>query len=118
MAPAAAQPAPAADADPLDAIYTGAKAPLRALHLPLMAAIDRLGPFEQAPKKACVSLRRKKQFAMLGPATKDQLELGLNARTLPHSPRLKLQPPGASCPCSVRLSSAQGRVAGLDRHRL
>ena len=92
------------DADPLDAIYAGPKAPLRALHERLHAAISKLGPFEAAPKKAYVSLRRKKQFATLGPATKDQIELGLNAKSLAASPRLKALPPGGMCQYSVRLS--------------
>jgi len=97
--------APAADgADPLDAIYAGPKAPLRALHERLHAAIRKLGAFETAPKKAYVSLRRKKQFAMLGPATKDQIELGLNVKTLAASPRLKALPPGGMCQYTVRLS--------------
>ena len=100
----AAVPA-APDADPLDAIYTGNKAPLRALHERLSAEIDKLGPNEKAPKKSYVSLRRKKQFAMLGPATKDALELGLNARQLPPSPRLRAMPPGGMCQYSVRLSA-------------
>ena len=96
----------AADADPLDAIYAGAKAPLRNLHERLHAEIRKLGEFETAPKKAYVSLRRKKQFAMLGPATKDQVELGLNAKGLPTSARLKALPPGGMCQYSVRLSAA------------
>jgi hypothetical protein len=104
MAKQAASPAPAADADPLDAIYAGAKAALRPLHEQLVACIDGFGSYESAPKKTYVSLRRKKQFAMLGPATKDQIELGLNAKALPPSPRLKLLPPGGMCACSVRLS--------------
>lgn len=102
----AAAAAPAASADPLDAIYTGAKAPLRALHEQVSAAIDRLGAHEKAPKKSYLSLRRKKQFATLGPATKDQIELGLNARELKAAPRLKALPPGGMCQYSVRLSSA------------
>ena len=98
-------PAPA-EGDPLDAIYTGPKAHLRVLHERLMTEIDKLGPHEKAPKKSYVSLRRKKQFAMLGPATKDQIELGLNARELPHATRLKAMPPGGMCQYAVRLSAA------------
>lgn len=98
-------PAPA-DADPLDAIYTGAKAPLRPLHDKVMKAIARIGPHEVAPKKGYVSLRRKKQFAMLGPATKDQLELGLNAKGLPEDPRLKPVPAGGMCQYKVRFGDA------------
>ena len=97
---------PVADADPLDAIYAGAKAPLRKLHDRLHAEIRKLGEFETAPKKAYVSLRRKKQFAMLGPATKDHVELGLNAKALPASARLKALPPGGMCQYAVRLSAA------------
>jgi hypothetical protein len=96
----------AGDADPLDAIYAGAKAPLRELHVRLHAEISKLGAFETAPKKAYVSLRRKKQFAMLGPATKDQVELGLNAKALPASVRLKVLPAGGMCQYTVRLSKA------------
>ena len=99
----AALPA-AAGADPLDAIYTGPKAPLRQIHERLHAAISKFGPFDAAPKKAYVSLRRNKQFATLGPATKDQFELGLNAKSLPASPRLKALPPGGMCQYSARLS--------------
>ena len=93
-----------ANADPLDAIYTGSKAPLRGLHDKLYAAIGKLGAFETAPKKSYVSLRRKKQFAMIGPATKDQVELGLNVKSLPASARLNVMPPGGMCQYAVRLS--------------
>jgi Domain of unknown function (DUF5655)/Domain of unknown function (DUF4287) len=99
--------APAAeDADPLDAIYSGPKASLRKIHERLHAAISKFGPFEVAPKKAYVSLRRKKQFAIIGPATRDQVELGLNAKSLPTASRLKALAPGGMCQYSVRLSAA------------
>ena len=93
------------DTDPMDAIYAGPKAPLRTIHERLHTAISKLGPYEVAPKKGYVSLRRKKQFATLGPATKDQIELGLNAKSVPASARLKALPPGGMCQYSVRLSS-------------
>jgi hypothetical protein len=104
LAKQAAVPAPAGDDDPLAAIYTGAKAQLRALHEALAAEIDKLGAHEKAPKKSYVSLRRKKQFATLGPATKDQIELGLNAKGLPVAARLKVLPAGGMCQYAVRLS--------------
>ena len=101
-----AAPQAAQGADPLDALYTGAKAHLRPLHETLMQAVAALGPCEQAPKTTYISLRRKKQFAMLGPATKDRVELGLNAKGLPPHPRLKAMPPGGMCQYTVRLGAA------------
>ena len=103
---ARAEPAAAAGDDPLDAIYTGTKAGLRPLHDQVMAKVKGFGAFELAPKKAYVSLRRKKQFAMLGPATQSQLELGLNVKSLPADARLKAMPAGGMCQYTVRLSSA------------
>jgi hypothetical protein len=105
LAHAAKAPAAAAD-DPADAIYTGAKAGLRALHEAVMKKIAAFGDFEIAPKKAYFSLRRKKQFAMIGPATKDQIEIGLNAKSLPPHARLKAMPPGGMCQYTVRIASA------------
>lgn len=108
----AAVPAAAAG-DPLDAIYAGAKAALRPLHEAVLQAVLRFGPFEQAPKKAYVSLRRKKQFAMVGPATKELVEIGLNAKALPPAARLKTMPPGGMCAYTVRIASAQDIDAEL-----
>ena len=96
----------AGESDPLDAIYAGPKAGLRPIHERFMAGVGRFGPVEVAPKKGYVSLRRKKQFAMLGPATKEQIELGLNAKGLPAAARLKVLPAGGMCQYSVRLSNA------------
>jgi hypothetical protein len=98
--------AEAAGADPLEAIYNGNKASLRGLHEQLMSAIQALGPFEIAPKKTYLSLRRKKQFAMLGPATQSQLELGLNSKSLAGDERLKAQPAGGMCTHKLRISHA------------
>jgi len=92
--------------DVLDEIYAGGKAPLRPVHDAVMAVVEKLGPFELAPKKGYVSLRRKKQFATVGPATKTAVEIGLNAKELPSDPRLVVVPPGAMCNYKVRLSTA------------
>lgn len=100
----AATAGPAAAGDPLDAIYTGAKAGLRPLHAAVMAQIGAFGDFEQAPKKTYISLRRKKQFAMVGPATKDSVEIGINAKDLPPHARLKAQPPGSMCNATTRIT--------------
>lgn len=89
----------------VDEIYAGPKAGLRATHDRVMAAIEGFGPFEVAPKKGYLSLRRKKQFAMIGPATKTQVEVGLNAKGLPAGARLAALPPGGMCQYKVRLAS-------------
>ena len=89
--------------DALGEIYSGAKEPLRPIHEKLMAAIDAFGPYEIAPKKGYMSLRRKKQFAMIGPATKTQVEVGLNVKGLAPTSRLTALPPGGMCQYKVRL---------------
>jgi len=98
--------APAATADAaVDGLYVGPKADLRPVHDRVMAAIDTLGTFEIAPKKTYLSLRRKKQFATVGPATKTQVEIGLNARDLQAGDRLIALKPGGMCQYKIRLSS-------------
>ena len=99
--------APAAEADTADvvaAIYAGAKGELRPIHEKLMAGIAELGPFEIAPKKAYLSLRRKKQFATVGPATKTRVDVGLNMRDVPATGRLLELPPGGMCQYRVSLT--------------
>ncbi|MFN4116341.1 MAG: DUF5655 domain-containing protein, partial [Inhella sp.] len=95
-----------ADGDPLEAIYAGKKAALRPLHEAVMAAIAGLGAFEIAPKKTYLSLRRSNQFAMVGPATVSEIEIGLNCKSLSEHPRLKLLPPGQMCQATTRISAA------------
>ena len=90
----------------LDEIYSGPKAALRPIHEKLMAGIVKFGEFEILPKKNYVSLRRKKQFAMLGPATNTRFELGLNIKELPADARLLEQPKGSMCNYIVRVTDA------------
>jgi predicted transport protein len=96
--------------DVVAGLYPGPKAALRPIHDKLMAEINKFGEFEIAPKKTYVSLRRKKQFAMIGPATKTQVEVGINLKNLAPSDRLVEQPPNSMCNYKVRLST----VAEVD----
>lgn len=88
----------------LDGLYTGPKAALRPIHDRLLVAIGMFGVFEEAPKKTYVSYRRKKQFAMIGPATKTQVEVGINVKGLEATDRLQELPAGRMCNYKVRLS--------------
>jgi hypothetical protein len=87
------------------AICAGAKGELRPIHEKLMAAIAELGPLEIAPKKAYVSLRRKKQFATVGPATRTRVDVGLNMKGVPATERLIELPPGGMCQYRVSLTA-------------
>lgn len=94
-------------ADPLDAIYTGKKAELRPLHDAVMKKVDKFGDFEIAPKKGYVSLRRKKQFAMVGPGTKGRLEIGVNLKDGDGDDRFVAQKPGGMCQFKVWITEAK-----------
>lgn len=91
----------------LDEIYTGAKAAQRPIHEKLMKEITKFGEFEVAPKKGYVSLRRKKQFAMIGPKTNTRFEVGINAKNLKKNARLVEQPAGSMCNYIVALTDAK-----------
>ena len=91
----------------LDEIYSGAKAHMRPIHEQLMKEIHKLGEFEIVPKKGYVSLRRKKQFAMIGPKTNTRFEVGINARDLMKHPRLLEQPKGSMCNYVVSVTDAR-----------
>lgn len=101
--PSAAKPS----GNVLDEIYSGSKAELRPVHEKVMGAIHKLGEFEIAPKKGYVSLRRKKQFAMLGPASKGRVEVGLNMKGVKGTARLVEQPAGGMCQYKVYLTDAK-----------
>ena len=88
----------------LSALYSGPKAALRPIHDALMTKINAFGEFETSPKKTYLSLRRKKQFAMLGPATSTRVELGLNIKSLPANARLIEQAAGGMCYYKVKLT--------------
>lgn len=109
----AAEGTPALAATPddvVDALYAGAKAGLRPIHDRLMAEIAQLGGFEIAPKKGYLSLRRKKQFAMIGPATNTRVEVGLNMKGVDANTRLAGMPSGGMCNYKVNVTG----IADVD----
>lgn len=90
--------------DVVSEIYSGAKAALRPIHDRVMSGVNQFGPFEIAPKKGYLSLRRKKQFAMIGPATNTRVEVGLNMKGIAGTSRLETMPPGGMCNFKVKLT--------------
>ena len=102
------------EVDPVDEIYGGPKAALRPIHDKIMAEIHKLGEFEIAPKKTYLSLRRKKQFAMVGPATNSRIEVGLNMKDVPATDRLLAEKSGGMCQYKVKIAD----VKELDKELL
>jgi hypothetical protein len=81
--------APAGE-DLVSAQYAGEKQALRPIYDRLLAVAQRFGPdVEAAPKKAYVSLRRTKQFALIQPSTKTRVDVGLQLRGVPAQGRLE-----------------------------
>ena len=72
----------AASADDLvEQQYSKGKESLKPIYDELITFIQGFGDdVELAPKKAYVSIRRKKQFAIIQPSTKTRLDLGLNLK--------------------------------------
>lgn len=71
----------AENSDDLIAEQYKGKENLKSWYDKIMAEINKFGKdVEVAPKKAYVSLRRKKQFALIQPSTKDRLDVGLNIK--------------------------------------
>jgi hypothetical protein len=86
-------------------LYSGPKAGLRPIHDLVMKKIESMGKFEITPKKGYFSLRRKRQFAMVGPGTRNRLEIGINMKGVAATERLIAQPAGGMCQYKVFVSS-------------
>ena len=91
--------------------YQG-KEHLRPYYEKLMQGILQFGKdVEVAPKRAYVSLRRKKQFALLQPATKTRFEIGLNLKGVEAQGKLTAIT-SANAMCSHRINLA--RIEDID----
>ncbi|NYF31591.1 MULTISPECIES: DUF4287 domain-containing protein [Sphingopyxis] len=98
----------------VDAAFEGARAHWRPLYDRLIAQVQAFGgDVELAPKKGYVSLRRKKQFALLQPSTKDRFDIGLALKGEEPAGRLELA--GSwNAMVSHRMRVAAGEEAGDD----
>ncbi|MCC6428686.1 MAG: DUF4287 domain-containing protein [Phycisphaerales bacterium] len=83
----------ASDSAPDDLIaaqYAGSKAGLKPIYDSLVAAIQTFGSdVELAPKKAYVSIRRAKQFAIIQPSTATRMDVGINLKGVKETARLE-----------------------------
>lgn len=102
---------PVAD-DLVEMQYSGAKAGLRDIYDRLVAEASSLGAdVEFVPKKASVSVRRSKQFALIEPASAKRIQLGLQLRDHPTTDRLLTG--GEMCSHKVNLTSVDDVDAEL-----
>ena len=97
------------DADEDDMLagqYQGKEA-LRPIYDALEAYAKSLGAdVEISPKKTSVAFRRSKNFAVVTPATKSRIDLGLNLKGDPGTVRLAEEKPGSMCTHKVKLQAA------------
>lgn len=94
------------DVDLIVAQYAGAKAALKPVHDAIVKFAQTLGSdVEFAPKKTSHSLRRKRQFALVTPATKTRIDLGLALKG--DAPSGRLETYNAMCSHRVRLEGVK-----------
>lgn len=104
----------------VDAQYEGKKAPLRPLYDALIDAITGFGDdVEIAPKRTYVSLRRKKQFALVQPGA-GRVDVGINMKDVEPAGRLEKSGSfNAMCTHRVRVGSlddVNDELLGWLRH--
>ncbi|SRR6266851_414844 len=82
-------PEPGSD-DLVTVQYAGPKAALRPTYDALLRLMNKFGnDVEASPKKAYVSMRRSKQFAIIQPTTATRVDVGINLKGHPATDRLE-----------------------------
>jgi hypothetical protein len=77
--------------DEIATLFAGSKSELKPIYDKLIATVTKFGPeVEIALKKAYVSLRRNKQFALLQPSTPTRLDIGLILKGVKPTERLEV----------------------------
>ncbi len=88
----------------LESQYKG-KEHLKPFYDKLISEIQKFkGEFEIAPKKTYVSLKRKKQFIVLNPASKTRFEIGFNLKGVAPKGKLEAEKPNGICSHKINLS--------------
>ncbi|MEO0345749.1 MAG: DUF4287 domain-containing protein [Pseudomonadota bacterium] len=109
-----ATPGKVGDTDLVAAQYAGKKAHLKPIHDAVVKYATSLGKdVEVLPRKTSVSLRRKKQFALISPATQSRVDLGLALKGEPVTDRLEAG--NAMTSHKVHLEDAKSVDAELKR---
>jgi predicted transport protein len=91
--------------DLLENQYKG-KESLRPFYEKLIKEIQKFGgDFEIAPKKTYVSLKRKKQFIILNPASKTRFEIGFNLKGVEPKGKLEAEKPNGICSHKINLAA-------------
>ncbi len=85
--------------------YKG-KEPLFAIYKKILEAVKEFGDdVEVAPKQASVSLKTKKQFALIQPSTKTRIDLGIKIKDKEPKGRLETSGPfGTMCTHRVQIT--------------
>ena len=85
--------------------YNGKEA-LKPIHDAIVDYVTGYGDdLEISPKKTSVSLRRKKQFALIQPSTKTRIDLGINLKGV--APEGRLEAMSGMCTHKVKLTSVE-----------
>jgi len=91
----------------LEEIYDAKKLHLRPIHDTIMDKIHAFGDFDIVPKKGYLSLKRKRQFAMVGPKSSTRIEIGINLKDIEGTERLVEQPKGSMCKFIVKVQTLE-----------
>ena len=97
------------DNEDLLAMQYKGKELLKPIYEKLISVIDTLGDdITKTPKKAAVSIIRKRQIILIKPATKTRIDLGLKIKDKPITDRLENSGPfGTMCTHRVRLTKVE-----------
>jgi predicted transport protein len=93
------------DTDELIVSQYKGKEHLKAFYDKMIAEIQQFdGEFEIAPKKTYISLKRKKQFIVLNPASKTRFEIGFNLKGVEPKGKLEAEKPNGICSHKINLA--------------